>query len=150
MPKGSESKSARLRRLISERGLEYIDEAALGIVAAELAPVSATHLRRLLRDSGVPLSPLVEGVNQQSFADLERTLLALASEYGRADAFGKRAVRDMVISAKDHARFAALRAKTTEAAAAKREMALWMLTWLENPGVFAEWAAIRKRTFDVP
>jgi len=28
---------------------------------------------------------------------------------------------------------------------AKEEMVLWMLTWLENPGVFATWLELRKR-----
>jgi hypothetical protein len=32
-----------------------------------LAPVSESYLRRLLRESGVPLTPLVEGVRQESF-----------------------------------------------------------------------------------
>ncbi len=101
-----------------------------------LAPVSESYLRRLLRESGVPLDPLVEGVRQSSFEDLERTLLALA-ECDRA------AARRLIIEAKDHARLA-MRRMEGEARAAKEEMILWMLTWLENPDAFLVWLRLRK------
>ena len=114
-----------------------------------LAPISESYLRRLLRSSGVPLSALVEGVRQDSFEELERTLLAIDREYARAWAAGdrerRRACRRLVMLAKDHARWALRTPKATaEKKAEKEEMILWMLTWLENPGAFAAWLALRK------
>jgi hypothetical protein len=91
-----------------------------------LAPISDGYLRKLLRASGVALHPLIEGVRQEDFAALERSLLALLSEE-------RKAARSLVVVAKDHARWAK-----------KDEMVLWMLTWLENPGIFPQWLAIRK------
>jgi hypothetical protein len=102
-------------------------------VRAALAPISDSYLRRLLRAAGVPLHPLVEGVRQEDFPSLERTLLALLGEE-------RRAARTLIIEAKQHARWA--QKKHPE----KEEMALWMLTWLENPGIFPQWIAIRKET----
>jgi hypothetical protein len=125
-----------------------IDEAVFGELARTLAPVSEGYLRRLLRATGVPLAPLVEGVRQDSLEALERTLTAIGNEYAAALASGNaplaQSARRAVISAKEHARFA-LRKLTGEPRAAREEMLLWMLTWLENPGVFPTWLALRKR-----
>jgi hypothetical protein len=106
-----------------------------------LAPVSESYLRRLLRESGVPLTPLVEGVRQESFDALESSLLRLLAEYQQADAPARARLRSVVIAAKDHARFAARKEEKREE---KEEMALWILTWLENPPVFPEWARLRR------
>ena len=108
----------------------------------ELAPISGSHLRRLLRESGVPLAPLVEGVRQETFAALESSLLSFLEEYDRADAVGRMAVRREVIEAKEHARWAA---RNPEKRAEKEEMALWMLTWLENPPLFPQWVKLRRQ-----
>ncbi len=98
---------------------------------AALAPISESYLRRLLRDSSATLHPLVEGTRQENLHELERTLLALLGEE-------RRAARTLIIEAKQHARWALK--KHPE----KEEMILWMLTWLENPGIFPQWLAIRK------
>lgn len=129
---------------------DCITEAVWAELLERLAPISRSDLRRLLRQCGAPLAPLVEGVRQDSFADLERTLFALDHEYAAAidvgDTAGARACRELVIEAKDHARFAARSAKCTpDERAAKEEMILWMLTWLENPAVFSTWLELRKR-----
>jgi hypothetical protein len=87
----------------------------------DLAPVSESYLRKLLRESGFPLSPTVEGVRQGNLDELEASLLAMLHEY-------------------DHARWAARR-KPGE----KEEMLLWLMTWLENPPVFLEWVKLRRR-----
>jgi len=107
-------------------------------------------LRRLLRSSGLPLAPVVEGVRQDSFAELERTLLALERELEAAleagDEARARACRRAVIEAKDHARLALRNPRThPDKAACKQEMILWMLTWLENPGVFPAWLGLRQQ-----
>ncbi len=142
------SKRTALRTYVEERRPAAIGEAEWAELAALLAPVSEGYLRRLVRGLGLPMSPLVEGVRQESPAELERTLLALGNEYLDAVEAGERAraktIRRAVISAKDHARFALARLEP-EARGERQEMILWMLTWLENPGVFPAWLELRKR-----
>jgi len=115
-----------------------------------LAPVSEAYLRNLVRECGLPLDPLVEGVRQDTFENLSRTLVALAVEYERAAAAGNHtraaACRRAVLTAKDHARLAVRRPGVTAAQTAmKREMVEWMLLWLENPALFPGWVAIRTK-----
>ncbi|HBY60250.1 MAG TPA: hypothetical protein DEH78_10530 [Solibacterales bacterium] len=131
----------RLRELLGERQPSVIDPPEFAALQAALgAPES--WLRHALRDTGIPLAPLVEGVRQDSLDALERTLAALAHEY--AAGRDRPAVRQAVLTAKEHARFA-LRRLEGAPRAAKEEMLLWMLTWLENPAVFAGWVGLRKR-----
>jgi hypothetical protein len=92
----------------------------------------------------------VEGVRQESFAELERTLLVIDREYAAAREAGDearaRACRRAIIEAKDHARLALRNPKIhPEKATQKQEMILWLLTWLENPGVFQAWLDLRKQ-----
>jgi hypothetical protein len=124
-----------------------IGEAQFGELRARFAPVSERNLRNLLRHSGIPLSPLVEGVRQESLDELARTLLSVLGEYEAAqlrnDKARARQCRALVIAAKDHARLA-LRKADPERRELKQEMILWMLTWLENPGLFPRWLELRK------
>lgn len=120
---------------------ERIGESEFAAVSHALAPVSESYLRKLLRESGVPLAPTVEGVRQANLDELERSLLALQEEYEFGNAS---AARRLVIVAKDHAKWAA--AKHPE----KQEMILWMLTWLENPPLFRDWVKLRKRIANLP
>jgi len=111
--------------------------------------VSESYLRRLVRESGLPMDPLVEGVRQESFDELARTLLALHAEYIRAAEAGdwerQAACRRLVIEAKDHARWAARRTKDPAKREAKEEMAAWMLVWLETPDAFPVWLDLRRK-----
>ena len=88
-------------------------------------------------------------IRQKSFEELEESLLSMERLYaGAMEAGDRQRARDCrktVIVAKDRARFAARSAKTPEKRARKEEMRMWMLVWLENPGVFAEWVKLRKR-----
>ena len=110
---------------------------------------SAGYLRRLVRQAGLPLAPLVEGVRQDSAAELERTLLALQAEYSAADPAGRQACRRLVIEAKDHARLS-LRRSSPDKAAPRREAMQWMIVWLENPAAFPAWLRLRKKTLASP
>jgi len=115
---------------------------------SELAPIADSYLRKLLRESGVPLAPLVEGVRQSDFDELERTLTALGEVHASADASTARRCRQVVIEARQHARWAAQRAGEDEAKRkTKEEMMQWMLVWLENPEVFPAWAALRRKNW---
>jgi hypothetical protein len=125
------SKRTELVRWLEAYRPEIVGVAEVEALQAALAPISPGYLRKLLRASGVPLHPLVEGVRQEDLESLERSLLALLGE-------DRRAARTLIIEAKDHAKWASK--KHPE----KAEMILWMVTWLENPGIFPEWLAIRK------
>jgi hypothetical protein len=88
----------------------------------------------------------VAGVRQNALDELERSLLDIGEEYAQAQAAGDaargRRCRRLVIEGKDHARWALRRGH-----AEKEEMVLWMLTWLENPGVFPAWVGLRKKAY---
>jgi hypothetical protein len=145
-----QTKRARLSQYLAETRPGRITEAEWQQLRARLAPVSESYLRELLRGCGFPLDPVVEGVRQDSFEELERTLLAIGAEYARAaeDGDGERAasLRRAVITGKEHARLAARRrGASPETRTRKEEMASWMLLWLENPAIFAAWLALRKK-----
>ncbi len=135
-------KRADLLKWLERERPARIGEREWARLHVDLAPVSGSYLRRLLRDSGVPLAPLIEGVRQESFEALESSLLALLQEYEQGDASARAATRRLVIEAKDHARWAA---RNPEKRAEKEEMALWMLTWLENPPLFPQWVQLRRQ-----
>jgi hypothetical protein len=69
-------------------------------------------------------------------------LLKLLDEYEHGDAARRTSVRRLMIAAKDHARWAA---RKPEKRAEKEEMALWLLTWLENPPLFRQWIRLRRQ-----
>jgi hypothetical protein len=98
-------------------------------ICAAIGPISQSYLKKLLRESGYLLAPLVEGVRQESLDALEQSLLAMP-----ADRDGRRCV----IEAKDHAKFALKNHPE------KEEMILWMITWLENPAIFEQWVKLRR------
>jgi hypothetical protein len=138
---------AEIRQAASALGIAMIGEQEFQALRERLSPVGEPALRRLLRDVDLPLAPVVEGVRQETFDSLERTLNALAGEYqwAKADRARTRMLRRLVITAKEHARFAAKSTRDDRKRLQKLEMAEWMLVWLENPGVFAEWAKLRRR-----
>ncbi len=134
-------KSAELASWLDEHRPARIGEAEFAQLLTALAPVSESYLRKLVRECGVPLDAMVEGVRQGTFDDLEASLLKLLEEYKQGDAAHRMAVRRLVITAKDHARLAA---RNPEKRAEKEEMILWLTTWLENPPLFTEWVRIRR------
>ena len=104
----------------------------------------------MLRDAGVPVEAPYGGVNQKTFEELEQSLTEMERVYSAARDSGDHAqaqyARNIVIEAKEHARFAARSSKTaSEKRAEKEEMIEWMLVWLENPGVFPAWVKLRKQ-----
>ena len=142
MPPNPRGKRADLQRWLERERPARIGEKEWARLHVELGSISGSYLRRLLRESGVPLAPLVEGVRQESFDALESSLLRLLEEYERGDLALRTSVRRLVIEAKDHARWAA---RKSEKRAEKEEMALWMLTWLENPPLFPQWVKLRRQ-----
>lgn len=147
------SVKARLAELLGGREGRPLTEDEFEGWSALLAPVSRAYLRRLLRESGAALAPLVEGVRQDNLDELERTLAALEAVYRearrRGDVERQKRCRRLVIEAKDHARWALRRGRLSpEQAAWKREAIDWMLVWLENPEAFPVWAALRRRRLE--
>jgi hypothetical protein len=143
------SKKRRLGELLAEWGLQAIAEPEWRRLAAELAPISESYLRRLLRETGLPVEQPFAGIRQSTFEDLEASLIAMERSYAQAREGGDRAraqyCRSQVIEAKDHARLAARSpSATAEKKLQKDEMIQWMLVWLENPAVFEEWVKLRK------
>jgi hypothetical protein len=133
------TKRAKLAAWIERHQPQFIGENEFAQLKEALGPVSESYLRKLLRDCGVHLSPMVEGVRQSNLGVLELSLLALLAEYEAGDAQHRQAVRKLVITAKEHARWTG-----------KEEHALWLTTWLENPPLFPAWARLRKTMGAVP
>ena len=134
-------KSAEFARWLEERRPARIGEAEFAELGSALAPISESYLRQLVRDSGVPLDPMVEGVRQGTLDELEASLLLLLEVYANSDATRRRAVRRLVITAKDHARLAA---RNPARSGEKAEVILWLTTWLENPPLFPAWVPVRR------
>ncbi|MCS7315324.1 MAG: hypothetical protein RMI94_08985 [Bryobacterales bacterium] len=139
----------RLAEWLAARQPDHISETLWEEMRAALAPIPEDRLRRLLRETGLPLAPLVEGVRQDSTEEAARTLIALAREYRAATARGDMqralACRKLVMAAKDRARWAVGNPRVSEEKRrAKKELLLWMLTWLENPAVFEPWLSLRR------
>jgi hypothetical protein len=126
----------RVRDWIAERNLTFIGESEFLALSRDLE-IPESALRKLLRETETALHPMVEGVRQDSFENLARTLTALQREYESVDRERGRRIRKLVITAKDHARLASRRKPE------KLEMVEWMQIWLENPPVFEMWLKLR-------
>jgi hypothetical protein len=143
------TKRSELERWIAERRAAAIGEGEFAELRATLTPISESYLRHLLRESGVELDPMVAGVRQGSFDELQESLEHLLAIYEAGDGTRKQAARRLVITAKDHARLAAhAKSASPEKRGEKEEMVLWLLTWLENPGVFPEWVRLRRAAWE--
>jgi len=127
------TKRAKLASWIADHQPPLIGPQEFQRLALELAPITESYWRKLLRNTGVHLAPIVDGVRQSNLGELELSLLALLVEYEAGDAAQKQAVRKLVITAKDHARWTH-----------KEENVLWLTTWLENPPLFPDWARLRR------
>ncbi len=145
MPRRTDSKRARLEAYLAELQPSVIDDDLWVDLQARLAPVSRSYLRELLRGSGLPMSPLIEGVRADTLDEAQRTLLALSKAYAEAPTDQRRRIRATVIESKDRIRWGLKRAGIDlEQRALKEEIMLWALTWLENPEVFPAWLALRR------
>ena len=127
------TKQAKLSEWIQHHQPSLIGPIEFEELARELRPISESYLRKILRDSGVRLAAIIDGVRQSNLGELELSLLALLAEYEAGDADKKRTVRKLVITAKDRARWRH-----------KEENLLWLTTWLENPPLFPAWARLRR------
>jgi hypothetical protein len=136
---------------LREHRLAEISEERWRELSALLAPVSESYLRDLLQAAGLSVEQPFGGVRQSSFEDLEASLLEMEKVYSKAVAKHDReranACRRVVIQAKDRARLVSRNLKVdAEKRRRKAEMVEWMLVWLENPGIFESWVALRKKS----
>ena len=149
------SKKQRLEEFLHGQEIEAISEERWRELAALLAPISENYLRDLLQATGLPIAQPFGGVRQSSFEDLEASLLEMEKEYSKAVASDDRkralACRRAVIQAKDRARLVSRNPKVdSEKRRQRAEMVEWMLVWLENPGIFGSWVALRKKSVTCP
>jgi hypothetical protein len=137
------TKRLQLQQLLTPPPSAPIDDARAAELARLLAPISASYLRRLLRESGAPLNPTVEGVLQDSLDNLARTLSALAAVYPQHP----QQTRALVLEAKAHAKLALRR----DPHPADRQQKIdWMIRWLENPDIFPLWIKLQQRATGTP
>ncbi len=132
---------SKIAAALAARQITRVGEPEWAALRDEMPEVSEATLRRHLLELGAALDQPWRGVDTQSLDGLERTLRDLTVEYARQPEL----VRELVIAAKDRARFAARNAKVAaEKRALKNEMAEWMLVWLGDPRMFADWVSLRR------
>jgi hypothetical protein len=134
--------SERVREWLASKAIERVTEQDFSDLVRTFPEIKARTLRQALRESGLNLAAMVDGVRQDSLLELARTLSALQNEYQAAadDPPRQRRIRSLVIESKAHARFASARKPE------KQEMVEWMLVWLQDPSLFDTWARLRLRS----
>ena len=149
MARPKRTRAAEIRAAIEARGFTSIGDAEWNALRAAFPNASDTTMRHAVRESGVALDALVDGVRLSTFHQFEQSLAALVSEYDQAcrdgDSGRARRCREVAIRAKDHARMAARAARDKDRSADKEEMVEWLLVWLETPDLFGSWAGLRQR-----
>ncbi len=99
-------------------------------------------MRKHLTAADVAVAQPWRGVDTSSLEALEQSLIEIAEAYCREATQARR----IVIAAKDTTRFASRNAKVpAEKRQLKAEMVEWMLIWLGDPAMFADWVKLRKR-----
>jgi hypothetical protein len=151
VPSTNKSIKQQLRDYLAANQPAVITEAVWHHLLQNLAPVSESYLRDLLRATGLPFDQPYAGIRQHTFEELEQSLVDVLQVYREALATGQRDraryCRRQVIAAKDRAKFLGVTPRTTpEKRTQKEEMAQWMLVWLENPEVFPAWVDARKKS----
>jgi hypothetical protein len=130
----------RVRELAAARGWTSIGEAEWTELRNALPDVSESTIR----GAGIPLEQPWRGVQHHTLDELESSLGELSEIYAaRPDL--RRYCRDQVIASKDRARWSSRSANiSAEKRLLKAEMIDWMLVWLDDPSMFAGWAAKRR------
>ena len=143
MPSARQQRIAAIPKIAEQRGWEQIHPDAFDALCAVFPKTSAQTLRKDLRETGLRLHPLVEGVRLDSLGHLRRTLLALESCYSQQPA----AARSAVLDARRKAEFVLRNQRVTEVLRAEMaEKHLWLRIWLDNPPLFPAWQALRSET----
>ena len=151
MPSANRSVKQQLRDYLAAKQPAAITEAVWQDLLRDLAPVSESYLRDLLRDTGLPFDQPYSGIRQHTLEELEHGLRTMLQVYSDSLAAGERDraryCRRQVIAAKDRAKWLAVTPRSTaERRTQKEEMVQWMMVWLENPEVFPAWVEARKKS----
>ncbi|MCU0229513.1 MAG: hypothetical protein MUF01_17930 [Bryobacterales bacterium] len=145
MPSKRQERLAEIRRIAKEQRWREVDPAALAQLRLCLPEASEDTLRRDLRECGLALHPLVEGVRLDCLTQLGRSLEALAHLYREQSGSDARACRQAVLAARRKAEFVLQNDKVRpEIKQAMEEKLLWLRVWLENPTLFATWRKLRE------
>lgn len=116
-----------------------------GQIRAAFPGNSTQLLNDVLAGAGINVEQPFRGVDTGSLEGLELTLRELSEYYAAASPEARRGCREMVIAAKERARFASRGASVEPARREfKARMVQWMLVWLEDPAVFPIWATLRQ------
>ena len=111
MASASKSVKQRLREYLAGERPAGHHRSGVARPVAQLAPVSESYLRELLRATGLPFEQPYAGIRQHTFEELEQSLREMLAVYTEATAAGDREraryCRRQVIAAKDRARFLA-------------------------------------------
>ena len=115
-------------------------------------PPSSAYLLDVLLRTDVPVDRTIGGipidlrgrVRIDNLAQAKRSLLDMAREHAKAPS-AQRAedVRRAVLRTKNHLKLALSRTISPQKRATKQEIYQWLLVWLENPGIFESWVALR-------
>jgi hypothetical protein len=133
-------RKTRLLNLAVERGWVRFGDAEWKIAEEAIPGIAPEDLQVLT----IPVDAPWCGVRQHNLDDLEASLCDLAQVYQVREDLRRRC-RELVIRAKDHARWASRSARVAaEKRRLKAEMAEWMLIWLGDPGLFPAWVTIRQ------
>ncbi len=132
---------ARIESLLREFAIDRVSEPEWRKLRDALPAVSADTLRKHLVESGIAIDQPWRGIDGNSLEALQQSLMAMTAAYARHP----REARSVVIAAKDKTRFSARNPKViAEKRALKLEMVEWMLVWLADPLMFADWAQLRR------
>lgn len=149
MPSRRQTRIAAIQAIAREERWTLVDPPALALIRAAFPETSEETLRHDLRETGLLLHPLVEGVRLEDLDALARTLLALERWYqaGAGASPHATAARKEVLAARRKAEWV-IRNPRVDALvrAAMEEKLLWLRVWLENPLVFSTWLALRQAT----
>lgn len=139
--------------VVDQATLYQIRRHAVAVTGRPKAP-SSEYLLDILLGTEVPVDRAIGGIPTDlrgkvrigNLEEARQSLLAMAREYAMAsDPRRASDVRRAVMRTKNHLKFALARGIGPEGRAVKEEIFEWLLVWLENPGIFEPWMAVRER-----
>ncbi|MCS6805780.1 MAG: DUF4385 family protein [Acidobacteriota bacterium] len=164
-----ETKKQAILRIFEQQGMRSLGESEIRVIERRLAEqgvekVSRSYIARVIAEAGKPVTTVdpyqIETMVEpyrQVFAGLlrfdtlehaERSLREIGRLYAvykaNGDQRGMSYARSLVMVGRRRALAASRRARASEVAAVKREVAQWFSVWLSAPGLFDQWLALRK------
>ncbi len=141
MPRSSRRK---ISEWVKQRGWRHAGPREWEELRTAFPENSANLFNAVLAEAAIGVEQPFRGVDTGSLEGLEKTLRELSACYAAQPA-DRRLCRELVIAAKDRARFASRGVNADpEKRALKARMVEWMLVWLDDPSVFPVWATLRQ------